>query len=370
MTALPGIKQANVSWTAPLSNGGSPVTGYVVTPYLAGTAQAARVFNSTATTQVIGGLMNTKSYTFKVAAKNAVGTSPQSVASSAILVALPTAPTNITAVGSPGHAVVSWTAPTSDGGSPITGYVVTPYKAGAAQAPRPFTSTALAENITMLTNGTAYTFRVAAVNANGTGLLSSPDTPITIGAGAAPTAPLSPAATPGNGQVTLTWAAPAGNGSANISGYIVTPYIGGVAQPAQAFDADTTQVVTGLTNKQAYRFTVVASNAAGNSPPSAMTFPVTVGAPTAPASVVAVPGNGQATVSWTASASNNGQPVTGYVITPYVGTLAQPAITVGVSTSTTITGLANTKTYTFRVAAKNANGVGPQSTPSNAVTPT
>ena len=95
VTALPGNTQANVSWTAPLSNGDSPITGYVVTPYLAGTAQATRVFNSTATTQVIGGLTNTKSYTFKVAAKNAVGTSPQSVASPAILVALPTAPTNI-----------------------------------------------------------------------------------------------------------------------------------------------------------------------------------------------------------------------------------------------------------------------------------
>ena len=142
----------------------------------------------------------------------------------------------------------------------------------------------------MLTNGVAYTFRVAAVNTKGTGLVSSPDTPITIGTGAAPTAPLSPAATPGNGQVTLTWAAPAGNGSANISGYIVTPYIGGVAQPARAFNANATQVVTGLTNKQTYRFTVVASNAAGNSPPSAMTFPVTVGTPTAPVSVVSGPG--------------------------------------------------------------------------------
>src|SRR5262249_30848016 len=41
----------------------------------------------------------------------------------------------------------------------------------------------------------------------------------------------------------------------------------------------------------------------------------------------------------------------------------------GAVTQTTVTGLANGTTYTFKVAAKNAAGTGPASTDSNAVTP-
>ena len=60
-----------MTWTAPASNGGSAITGYVVTPYLDGTtAQTAQTFNSTATTETVTGLTNGGKYTFKVAAIN------------------------------------------------------------------------------------------------------------------------------------------------------------------------------------------------------------------------------------------------------------------------------------------------------------
>ena len=114
-----------------------------------------------ATTEIVTGLTNTKSYTFKIAAKNAIGTGPQSVASAPILVGLPTAPTGVNASANRGQATVQWTAPAHDGGSAITGYVVTPYKAGVAQPAWVFASTATAQTITGLTNGTLYTFKVA-----------------------------------------------------------------------------------------------------------------------------------------------------------------------------------------------------------------
>ena len=53
---------------------------YVVTPYIGFIVQPARTFNSAATSQTITGLTNATTYTFKVAAKNANGTGPQSVA--------------------------------------------------------------------------------------------------------------------------------------------------------------------------------------------------------------------------------------------------------------------------------------------------
>ncbi|MDQ1509423.1 MAG: large repetitive protein, partial [Actinomycetota bacterium] len=369
LSALPGSTSATVQWTAPLKNGGAAVTGYVVTPFLAGAAQPVQTFDTTATMATVTDLTNRASYTFTVAAKNVAGTGAPSAATSPILIGLPIGPTNVVASASPGTALVAWQAPRADGGAAITGYVVTPYEAGVAQSPRVFTSPKLSQRITGLTNRARYTFIVAASNVNGTGLSSGSMAPITVGSRKPPTAPTALAAAPGNGHVVLTWAAPSDSGSASVTRYLVTPYVGGVAGPVRTYDTGTKQLVAGLTNGTTYQFTVVAGNAAGTSPPSAMSGSVTAGAPTAPRSVSAVPGSGGATVSWNAPASDNGRALTGYVITPSVGTLAQTPIVVGVTTSRVVGGLAHSKIYTFRVAAKNANGIGPQSAASNAVRP-
>jgi hypothetical protein len=189
-SATPGNSQVTLSWTAPTTDGGSPITGYVVTPYIGATAQAARTFNSTATTQSITGLANGTTYTFKVAAKNSVGTGTQSSASNAITPkTVPGVP--LIGMATPGnaHATLTWTAPASNGGSPITGYVVTPYVGATAQAAKAFNSTATTQVITGLTNGTSYTFKVAAKNAVGTGAQSAASNAVTPAAPSNPAAP-------------------------------------------------------------------------------------------------------------------------------------------------------------------------------------
>jgi hypothetical protein len=83
-TAVAGNATATLSWTAPAGIGGSPITGYVVTPYVGATARPAQVFNTTATTQTIKGLTNGTTYTFTVAATNGGGTGAPSAASNPV----------------------------------------------------------------------------------------------------------------------------------------------------------------------------------------------------------------------------------------------------------------------------------------------
>jgi SAM-dependent methyltransferase len=75
-----------VSWTAPESNGGSPVTGYVVTPYEGYAPLESVVFESTATTQAITGLSAASTYRFRVRAVNGIGRSDYSAASNPVTI--------------------------------------------------------------------------------------------------------------------------------------------------------------------------------------------------------------------------------------------------------------------------------------------
>jgi hypothetical protein len=182
-TAAAGNGQATVSWTAPF-DGGSPIVGYVVVAYVGLAPVKVRIFNSTLTTETITALTNGTQYRFRVSAYNATGNGPYSKASNPVTPAGPTPPsppTIGTAVSGDGQATVSWTAPPSDGGSPITGYVVTPYVGYWTGTPRTFASTDTTQHITGLTNGWPYRFRVQAVNSVGTGGYSKVSNLVTPG---------------------------------------------------------------------------------------------------------------------------------------------------------------------------------------------
>jgi hypothetical protein len=97
---------------------------------------------------------------------------------------LPPAPTGVTASAGNAQATVSWTAPTVLAQTPITDYAVQFQPAGGSwQTFTDSVSTATSATVTGLTNGTAYTFKVAATNAVGTGSYSTASSAVTPVAG-------------------------------------------------------------------------------------------------------------------------------------------------------------------------------------------
>ena len=111
---------------------------------------------------------------------------------------------------------------------------------------------------------------------------------------------------------------------------------------------------------------VTATNTAGSAnATSAATATIVAGAPQPPTGVTAVPGNAEATVSFTAPAITGGSTITSYTVTSNPGSFTSS----GLSLSQTVTGLTNGVSYTFTVTATNAIGTSDPSAASTPVTP-
>jgi hypothetical protein len=312
------------------------------------------------TTFLDTGLQLSAEYFYFACAYNAAGEACASGApgwlSATTTDGLPTAPRTVTASPANTAAQVSWSAPTSDGGIAITAYVATSFPGGRTCATSGLTTC----GITGLTNGTAYTFTVVARNPRGDGPASTPSSAITPRT--VPGAPTGVTGTPANNSVAVSWSAPASNGGSAVISYTAKVSPGG--------STCTTSVLTctigGLINGAAYTFTVTATNVAGPGVPSAASAVVTPRTvPTAPLTVTATRGTGQAHVSWAAPLSNGGNAIVGYTVTSSPG--GKTCTSAGVSCW--VTGLTNGTAYTFTVMATNNAGTGVASTASAPVTP-
>jgi titin len=171
------------------------------------------------------------------------------------------------------------------------------------------------------------------------------------------------AVTPGpSEQVTFT--PPVNDGGDPISSYTAscTSDSGGAARSATGKASPIT--VSGLSYGQTYTCNVTATNKDGTSVESLDSnafVPITVAS--APRSPTAVPyGPKTARVIWNAPESSGGSAITGYVITPYLGSTAEPVRTYkSPATTQLVNGLLTGRIYSFTVAAVNGAGTGPAS---------
>jgi hypothetical protein len=156
------------------------------------------------------------------------------------------------------------------------------------------------------------------------------------------------------------------DGGTQITSYTVTSNPGGITATGTASPI----TVVGLTNGTSYSFTVVATNALGNSQPSTASNAVTPGgatAPSQPGAPVAFASNEGALVRVSPPDSDGFSPITSYTVTSSPGGIS--ATGYGDANPIAVTGLSNGVSYTFTVVATNAVGSSQPSPASNAVTP-
>ena len=166
----PGSASVTVSFTAPQSNGGAPVSGYTVRAYRAGALVKSVTTGPSTLTTVVSGLSNGTPYSFTVAAANRVGTGPASSASPAVVPrSAPGAPRIGRASSGRGSLTFSWGAPVSNGGAAVTAYVVRIYRGNVLVKTVTGPASAGWLTLTWVPARLRYTAVVTAVNAAGAG---------------------------------------------------------------------------------------------------------------------------------------------------------------------------------------------------------
>jgi FtsP/CotA-like multicopper oxidase with cupredoxin domain len=331
---------------------------------------------SSATSYVVTGLSDPGPYLFRVAAVigNVVG-SWTVVASTVSPKVIPRAPVHL--VTTPGNARVSlvWATP-GDGGMPIVRYAVYASTNGGSTwitLPAPGAARSSSYTVTGLSNGRAYRFKIAAVNAVGVGFfaLSSAVTPFTKAGTVTKVVAL-----PRVRSIVLTWRAPA-NGGAPIVGYQIdlrrstsptwTTYLrttGGTA---------TTRAISNLRAGIGYQFRVKAITKAGAAPasvPSVMIKPFSP--PGTPSHLRGVVSSAAVHLQWSAPPSGGPR-----VIRYQISYSSDTGRTWVLAAATTRTGRTNATLeidgtgdiYLFRVRAVTAWGVGGWSAWSNRLEP-
>jgi len=189
---------------------------------------------------------------------------------------VPEAPDQIAAFAAAGQGYVAWNPSFVSNGAPVTAYQVTASPGGAHTTISAADYARLSyAAVPSLTNGTAYTFTVQAINRAGASAPSLPSAPVTVAAsaGGVPSAPSSVSLEPGDGAVSLHISAPSSSGGTPVTGYTIS----GPGIPATKFTGHHVlwgatgsnsifTTVGGLKDLVPYTFNVAAVNAAGTGP--------------------------------------------------------------------------------------------------------
>ena len=175
---------------------------------------------------------------------------------------LPSAPIIGTATAGNGSAMVTFSPPTSDGWSAITGYTVTciPSNGGIIRSSSGPTSPIL---VSGLSSGKTYTCSVVATNGVGSGLASSASNTVIPSLPTVPGVPTLVRFVPANGTMKVLFSPPSTDG-----GLPIVSYTASCSNGSQVFSVTgntSPLIITGLSNGTSYTCSISASNSSGTS---------------------------------------------------------------------------------------------------------
>ena len=199
LQATPGNGRVNLTWTAPVSDGGNPIVAYRIYRGTTSGGETFLVEIGNVLSYTDSGVINGQTYCYVLSAKNSIGEGANSTEAMATPVTVPLQPLALQATAGYHLVTLTWAAPSSDGGSAITGYRIYRGTSGGSETLLASVGNTSSYTDTGLTAGQAYYYEVAAVNAAGEGAMSSE-------ASATPSSPPSEvgtAGTPANESVSL-----------------------------------------------------------------------------------------------------------------------------------------------------------------------
>lgn len=351
-----------VNWGAPISRGGTAITGYTATAFDA--ANGGNPIGSCSTggearSCAISGLALGGSFYAEVVAQNSVGVSaPSAPRVLGVPRTVPAAPGTVTVSGGSGRVDVGWSAAAPNGAT-VTSYTAAAYTTATGGVPSSQCTTAgdaLSCTIPGLKQGTPYFIDVSATNRVGNGAASSPRTAGTPSG--APTA----VSTYSKRRVTVRWDAPAPGPSA-ITGYLARVYAkasGGKKLGSCTASAGATKCRTKKMKARSKYYIALTTQAGVGSftvSPRIVTGPAKKAS--APSVTNATPSGPRVVVAWSPPAFNGYTYLDKYrarLYTKYKKGRVKATCTAGASASTCTTKKMRARTYYAAVQVRNSKG--------------
>ena len=347
-----------ISWSAPSDTGGIAISGYNV---YVNKVIYSKALSASISTKLVSDLTVGLSYMLSVSAINSVGESEWANLT-AVAASVPSQMSKPTVDSSSStQIVVSWTAPSFNGGSSILSYLIR-----RDDGPSTSFQTAISVSTTTYTFSSLsssklyYKIQVAAVNAIGQGDYSSLATYVCA------SSPSSPAnfliSSQSVTEITLKWDAPSSNGGCSIEGYQI--FMENIESPgfSLVYDGITNSHITSYSllrptigAAETYNFKLRDKNCGYYS--SNVSLSATAASkPSAPLNVKlsAIVSTTSSNVSWEVPESNGGMPITVYNI--YKDSTLLESVTGSSTTLYTFTGLTLGTTYKVQISAKNPIG--------------
>lgn len=302
LVCMVGPDFVNISWGEALYDFSGGVQGYLI--YRGTSSDALTLLDSSAvrwyndTSVTLG-----TTYYYRVSAFLDLEEGVWSELVSATPCDVPGAPTALTVEGALRSLELSWAAPGDDGGAPVLGYVIWRGASPGELAHYQVVGDVASYTDLLVSDDETWYYAVTAFNQAGNGTASATVGNATFGLASAP---LSIATAFGDGNVTVTWEAPADDGRTPITGYVIEYVHALIGQFALPGPDDRSWHITGLTNGWEYSFRVRAVNSVGEGEWSSLRYDVPATVPGTPRNLTAAGSAGSISLAWMAPGDDGG----------------------------------------------------------------